>query len=219
MSARSRPDFRVVAHDENVDVLRQAIMSQVRADAEEVIDDAKAQAKDMLQEAERKAEADRVEVLENARQRAEAVRAEAVGEAEIAAHQLQLKKREQLLDSVFQEARDRLATVVARPDYADILHRLTREALGHLGAEEAVVRFDTRTQETLDEEISDLLESLEQEPEAKLSLGEPLDEGTGVVVSTPDGHRRYDNSLQNRLRRMEPNLRAPVYHILVEGTS
>ena len=219
MSARRGADLHISADDESVDALRQAIMSQARAEAEEIIDESKVQAQDLLQEAEHEAERERADILERAREKAETIRAEAVGEADIAAHQLQLKKREQLLDGVFQDARDELWSVVTWPDYEDLLHRLTREALEHLGADEAVVRFDAQTQETLGDELSDLLHTLEQELEVELRMGEPLPDTTGVVAMTADGHRRYDNSLQTRLRRMEPSLRAPVYHILMEGTS
>ncbi len=49
----------------------------------------------------------------------------------------------------------------------------------------------------------------------RLRAGEPLARGTGVVLETPDGHRRYDNTLETRLARMQDGLRAPVYHILM----
>ena len=219
MSARRGADLHVSADDERVDVLRQAIMSQTRAEAEEIIEEAKAQAEDLRQEAEREAESDRADILESAHQEAETIRAEAAGEAEIAAHQLQLKKREQLMDQVFQDARDQLPSVVTWPDYKEILHRLAREGLEHLGADEAVIRFDARTRETLGDGLEELLRTLEDDLGVELSVGEPLRDRTGVVVMTADGHRRYDDSLQTRLRRMEPNLRAPVYHILVKETS
>lgn len=219
MSARRGRDLRVSVGDENVDVLRQAIMSQARAEAEEIVDEARAQAEDLLHEAEREAESARADILERARQEAETIRAEAVGEAEIAAHQLQLKKREQLIDHVFQGARDQLPSIVEQPDYGAVVHRLARQGLEHLGADGAVIRFDARTRETVGDGLEDLLRTLEDDLRVELSLGQPLRDRIGVVVTTPDGHRRYDNSLQTRLGRMEPSLRAPVYHILVKETS
>jgi len=219
MSARTGPDLRTAIEDESVDVLRQAVVSQAHAEAEEIIDEAEAETRDILREARREAEGDRAALLQKARRKADTLRAEAVGEAEIAAHQLQLKKREQLIDRVFQDARDQLASAVTWPDHWDILHRLTREALQHLGADEAVIRFDAQTQKVRSDELSTLLRTLEEELEVELSLGEPLQDRTGVVVMTADEHRRYDNSLQTRLRRTEPDLRAPVYHILVKRPS
>lgn len=218
MSARRGADFRVSADEENVDVLRQAIMSQARAEAEEMVDEAQAQAEDLVHEAERKVESDQAGILERAHQEAETIRAEAVGEMEIAAHQLQLKKREQLIDRVFQDARDQLPSIMEQPDYSAVVHRLAREGLEHLGADEAVIRFDAHTREKVGDGLEELLRTLEDDLGVELSLGEPL-RRIGVVVTTADGHRRYDNSLESRLRRMEPNLRAPVYHILVKGTS
>jgi vacuolar-type H+-ATPase subunit E/Vma4 len=45
-------------------------------------------------------------------------------------------------------------------------------------------------------------------------MGETLEQGTGVVVETLDGHRQLDNTLETRLKRMEEALRTPVYRIL-----
>lgn len=218
MSARRASDDRGSTNDENVDFLRQAIMSQVRAEAEETIDEAEAQAEDLLHEAEREADDNRADILARAHEEAETIRAEAVAEAEIAAHQLQLKKREQLMSRVFQDARDQLPAVVTQPDYSKVLHRLTREALEHLSADEAVTRFDAPIREALGDGLEELLRDLEDDLGVEVSVGEPLRDKTGVLVRTTDGHRRYDNSLETRLRRMEPDLRAPVYHILVRGT-
>ena len=35
------------------------------------------------------------------------------------------------------------------------------------------------------------------------------------MLETPDGHRRYDNTLETRLARMKDDLRTPIYHILM----
>ena len=59
---------------------------------------------------------------------------------------------------------------------------------------------------------------LEKDLAVQLELGEPLERGTGVVLVTADGHRRYDNTLETRLSRMQAALRTPVYHILMGET-
>jgi vacuolar-type H+-ATPase subunit E/Vma4 len=63
-----------------------------------------------------------------------------------------------------------------------------------------------------------VLTDLGQELAVQLELGEPLERGTGVVIVTADGHRRYDNTLETRLDRMQAGLRTPVYHILMGDT-
>ena len=56
---------------------------------------------------------------------------------------------------------------------------------------------------------------LQEELAVQLELGDPPERGTGVVLVTADGHRRYDNTLETRLGRMQAALRTPVYHILM----
>ena len=51
-----------------------------------------------------------------------------------------------------------------------------------------------------------------------LTLGDRLETGTGIILATPDGRRRYDNTFETRLARMEDGLRTAVYHILMEDT-
>ena len=46
-------------------------------------------------------------------------------------------------------------------------------------------------------------------------MGEPLKQGMGVVVQTPDGHRRYDNTLETRMTRLQDAMRNPVYRLLM----
>ena len=49
----------------------------------------------------------------------------------------------------------------------------------------------------------------------KAKLGEPLKQGTGLIVETEDGRRQYDNTLETRLGRLQDTLRSPVYHLLM----
>ncbi len=53
---------------------------------------------------------------------------------------------------------------------------------------------------------------------AKVSLDdEPIDTIGGVVLSTPDGAVRFDNTFEARLERMKPTLRKEVASILTGG--
>ena len=50
-------------------------------------------------------------------------------------------------------------------------------------------------------------------------MGEALEAGTGVLVQPPDGHLQFDNTLENRLGRMQSALRAEVYRVLTGASS
>jgi vacuolar-type H+-ATPase subunit E/Vma4 len=90
-----------------------------------------------------------------------------------------------------------------------------REAVAHLGTDEALVRADVETRKVLNDEV---LVDLGRELGVRLRAGEPLAQSTGIVLETPDGHRRYDNTLETRITRMWDGLRTPVYHILMGET-
>ena len=95
-----------------------------------------------------------------------------------------------------------------RSELVEILERVTRKS-------KLVVLADDETRRALDKAA---LADLAQELAVQLELGETLERGTGVVIVTADGHRRYDNTLETRLERMQATLRAPVYHILMGET-
>ncbi len=196
---------------DNIKALQQAIMEDAIGEADQILSEAQAQAEAIRAEAEAQANAERQTRLARARQAAETVRGQVTAAAQIEAQTLRLKRREQLLERVFDDARQQLADVLQWPDYAEIARRLAREAIEILGADEVVLHTDTATGRVLGEQA---IAQLAQELGVRLSAGEPLNHHIGVVAETADGHRRYDNTLETRLVRMRDALRAPVYRIL-----
>lgn len=196
---------------DNIKALQQAIMEDAVGEADQVLTEAQARVESSRAEAEAQANTERDMRLQRARQAAETIRGQAAASAQIEAQTLRLKRREQLLERVFADARQQLAAAPQWPDYPEIARRLAREAVEMLRADEIVVRADAATGLVLGEQV---LGELARELGVRLSVGEPLGRGIGVVVETADGHRRYDNTLETRLARMQDALRAPVYHIL-----
>jgi V-type H+-transporting ATPase subunit E len=198
--------------EENLRALSRAVLHDARAESEQLLADAKAKAEAERQSAEEQAQSERESILEQARQEAERIHSEAIAAAEMQARTLQLERREKLLDSVFQAARQRLPDVQQWTDYEQIVRQLLREAIAHLGASAVHIRADKETQKLLSD---DLLAELSEELDVQLQLGATLERGVGVIAETEDGHRQYDNTLQTRLSRQKDALRSPVYHILM----
>ena len=109
-----------------------------------------------------------------------------------------------------------MASAVQWPDYDQVARYLVRDAVQHLGSDNILVRADTETQKVLTPRV---LADLASELGVYMRPGEPLSEGTGVVLETPDGHCRYDNRLETRLARIQSALRTPVYLILAGEAS
>lgn len=195
----------------DVQVLENAIIAKVKEESDQILAEAQAQADDIQRQAQEQADAEREAILRRAQEEAQASQSHYLATAQMAAQTLQLERREQLLGRVFTEARQRLADVLQEPDYRQIARRLVREAVVRLNTTELLVLADAGTRKVLDDA---LLADLEKELGVQLRFGGLLAQGTGIIVQTTDGHRRYDNTLETRLARMHDTLRAPVYHLL-----
>lgn len=199
----------------SIQSLETAITTDARQDATRILSDATSQAETIKQQARDAASAQSEALLRQARAKAERLLGEAVTSAQLEAQAIKLRRREELLARVMDGARDRLSSVPDQPDYGQIVRRLVREGVQVLSASEVVLLADERTRRLLDKQ---LVAGLQQELAVELELGEPLERGTGVVIVSVDGHRRYDATLETRLSRMQASLRPPVYRILMGAT-
>jgi len=201
--------------EENIDALSREMLGNAKAEAEQILAEAKAKADAIRRKAEDQAAAERAQILERAKQEADRLRGQVVATTQMKARTMELEHREKLLDKVFTAAHLQLADVVKHSDYKVIARRLVQEALVQLKPKSAKIRADKVTQSFLTEAV---LDGLSKEYTVKLTFGEPLAQGIGVVVETDDGHLQYDNTLETRLNRLQNGLRPPVYRILIGET-
>jgi len=198
--------------EEDIKALSRAVISDARGDAEQNLSEARAKADAIRKQAEQDAAAERDRILQKATQEAERLRSQSVASAQLKARTLELEQREKLLEQVFGTARQQLDSVQKSTDYEKTAQRLLNEALVRLGAAKVVVRADATTQKLFSAAV---LEKISKELNIQMKLGEPLKQGTGVVVETEDGRRQYDNTLETRLARLQETLRSPVFHLLM----
>ncbi len=196
---------------DKVKVLEQAIMETAQQEAQAILDEAQAKADSIRKQAQADADVERERIRQEARQAAERYIAQAIAKAQLEAQMLKLQRREQLLTRTFDKARGQLRSIPQQPDYATIVRGLIEEAVTYLGDEVFVIHADAATTRVLDDAV---LADLAQTLNVRLECGEPLETGTGVVLSTSNEHRRYDNTLETRLTRLQNNVRTAVYHIL-----
>ena len=201
--------------DENIEALSRAMLSEAKAEADQIMADAQAKADAIRQRAQEQAAAERAEILDKARQEADRLRGQVIATTQMKARTMELEHREKLLDKVFATSRQQLTSVEQRTDYNVIAQRLVREALTQLKSEKVKIKLDARTQNLVSME---LLEGISKELKTKVELGKPLEVGTGVVAETADGHLQFDNTLETRLARLQNSLRSPVYQILIGET-
>ena len=195
---------------QDIEMLERAILTEARDEAEQIKAEAKEKADAIRQRAQGQAEAERKAILDRARDDTERLRGQAVATAQLKARSSQLAHREQLLERVFKAVKEQLPHVQKRPDYDEIATMLLREAITQLRVNKAEVRADETTQKALKKSLNEISKELN----AELTIGNVLEEGTGVVVDAGDGKLHYDNSLETRLNRLQSTLRSSVYQIL-----
>jgi V/A-type H+-transporting ATPase subunit E len=199
--------------DGNMDMLSKAVLSEAHAEAAKILADARAKADSIRQDAQQQADAQKQEILTKANLEAERIRRQSVATAQIDARTKELEHREKLLNQVFEKTRQQLPGIVQWNDYEGIAIDLVREAIQALGASKVRLYADDDTNRVLTKKI---LEKTVQDLKIdSLEVGGPLKQGKGVILETLDGRRRYDNTLETRLNRMQDSLRASVYHILM----
>lgn len=201
----------MVSVDGNVEELTLAIVSEARAEGQDLQTQARAKADAIRQRAKAEAEQESRRILAKATEEAERLRAQGLATARLKARALELKQREKLLETVFAAVSQRLPTIRQRKDYAEIARGLAREAVSQLHSGKVELHADEATRKAL---TGPVVAELSGELQAEVSLGESLQKGTGVIAHTTDGHLNFDNTLETRLARLQGSLRAAVYHIL-----
>ncbi len=200
-----------MTEQDKVQMLERTIMEIAQREVQAILDEARAKADSLHRQARDIAASESEHILKEARETVKELLGQAVAKAQLEAQMLKLQRREQALMQTFDEARQRLTTIPQRPDYTDIVRRLIREAATYMGDEAFIVQADATTDRVLDDAF---LADLAAQLNVHLERGPHLEEGIGIVLTTPDGHRRYDNTLETRLSRIQDNVRTAVFHIL-----
>ncbi|MBN1259522.1 MAG: hypothetical protein JXB35_02475 [Anaerolineae bacterium] len=200
---------------DEIEVLRQAVLADVHETEAQLLEEARVKAAGILHIVQSETTANHEATLQKAQREVADLKQRILAGAELDAQSLKLKGREQLLEQVFAEAHEQLRAILIWPDYRDIVINLVREAAGHLKSErELVIRADEVTRKQLDDAV---VAALSASLGIDMQQGAVLESGTGVVVETPTGHRRFDNRFETRLARLRDVLRADVYRILQES--
>jgi V/A-type H+/Na+-transporting ATPase subunit E len=197
-----------------VRLLRETVLGEAERAAQHTLAVARTQAQRIRAAAESEAELEGADLAVAARSDAARYHQEVVGAAVLEARSLKARRREVVLDRAFALAAARLTGRDAFTDdeWASIVELLVREAvaqLDHVGA--LVVHGDAAAPAVLD---AGMLDRIGEATGHRLSLGEALPEGAGVVVASHDGRLRYDNTFEARMARLRPVLRVEVYRIL-----
>jgi V/A-type H+-transporting ATPase subunit E len=148
-------------------------------------------------------------ILETGMKQSESVKRQIIGAAELEARNLQLKALENAVNGAF-DAATKIISAERGASYEKAMTRLIQEGLDVIG-QRAKVQCSTKDRRTAAAAMKKL--------GARASLVEESTETIGgVVLSSPDGTVRFDNTFEARLERMRPSLRKEVASILTAGS-
>lgn len=163
-------------------------------------------------ESARKGTAEEVaKILEVGSRQAESVKRQIVGAAELDARNAQLRALEKAVNEVFDSAVKEISRLSGE-DAEESLVRLMAEGLEIIGPR-ARVHCAAKDRKAVAAAVK------KAGTQSKLTMEEePIETIGGVVLSTPDGSVRFDNTFEARLERMRPTLRKDVAEILTSSS-
>ncbi|ASJ08275.1 V-type ATP synthase subunit E [Thermococcus siculi] len=196
---------------EGAELIIQEINREAEQKIQYILKQAQEEAEKIKAEARKRAEARADWILRKAKTQAEIERQRIVANARLEVRKKRLQVQEELIQEVISALRERLAEL---PDeeYFPMLVDLTAKAVEELGAEKVVVRSNEKTLELLSGRLDEFRKALSEKlgRELEVTLGEPMATIGGVVVETPDGSVRVDNTFESRIERFEGELRAEI---------
>ena len=146
-------------------------------------------------------------ILESGEKQAESVKRQVIGSAELDARNAQLRSLERAVNEAFDMANKQISSGSGASQEAALVS-LIQEGLDVIGTN-AKVQCAAKDRRA----VSSAMKKLGSK--AKLSLAdEEIDTLGGVVLATPNGSVRFDNTFEARLERMRPTLRKEVAAIL-----
>jgi V/A-type H+-transporting ATPase subunit E len=151
-------------------------------------------------------------ILEMGVKQAESVKRQIIGAAELEARNAQLKSLEKAINETFELATKEISGS-SGSSYEKAITDLIRQGIEVIGPK-ATVHCASKDKKAVSAAVRKL-----DSAQTKLSVGEEtINTIGGVVLTTPDGSVRFDNTFEARLERMKPTLRKEVA-ITLTGTS
>ena len=151
-------------------------------------------------------------ILETGAKQAESVKRQIIGAAELETRNAQLRALETAVNEAFDKAAEEISSS-SGASYEKAIARLIQEGLDVIGPK-SEVWCSAKDRKTVAATVKRLAGN------AKVSMGDkPVETIGGVVLTTPDGTVRFDNTFEARLERMRPTLRQEVASVLTSGAA
>jgi vacuolar-type H+-ATPase subunit E/Vma4 len=189
-----------------IDDLIKAVEVSGQERISEIMERSKAEADEIIREAQAKDEPIRKRLLENAKQSVEIQRNKLLSAAREKSRMEVAKTKSEIFQKVFDEAPRRLASVREHPQYRENLKVLLGEALKDLGNSDVVLHIDKRD-EALWKEILNV-------SKGNYQIVTDLTCAGGLNVYTRDERFVIFNTLESRLKKAKEIYRPEIFSLL-----
>jgi len=194
----------------NIDSLRQAVLTDARALAYEVMQEAIREREKIGAENTDRLPKERATAMAGAEAEAEKARQKILAEAEADIQRDRLAAREAMIARVLDETRKRLAAVASDSSRGKaLLLALSVEGAKAVSGETAKLVVRPADRGRVD---ASFLAEVSRQSGKRAQLSEETQAGLGgVIVTSADGRERYDNTLDRRLERRIADVRALIW--------
>jgi len=195
------------------DALIEEIKNDARKKADRIAHKAEREAAEIREKAEREAEAARLEILQSAQKKADAERNVILATVAVDAKRIEMDVKELAVNQAFYEAEEKIK--LREFDYLQSLSRLIAAAAKELGDDELRVALNEKDFDNLDHSaLSERVNRMLVQPAALFfERDNPLSSG-GAVVKSTDGRRICDNTYSARMLRTRDDLRQKIAQVL-----
>jgi vacuolar-type H+-ATPase subunit E/Vma4 len=191
------------------EALRGEILAEARSEADEILRNARREAEALLAKAQAEADQNRDARLALARSEAAHRREMLLATVSTEAGQLRSAAVERLLQSIRDEARQRLLAHEGI-DYSEVLAGLAGEAISQMAGATFVVKIASAEGAAPGKTLAAKL--AQRFPQAAITVTEDsaIAGGGGVIIQDAGGRQVWDNRLAARLERLWPELRRQI---------
>jgi V-type H+-transporting ATPase subunit E len=147
-----------------------------------------------------------------------AVHDRVVGRAELEGRKKVMLSRQEVIESVFQDASKKLREIAEGKgdDYGWVLQKLIQESTSLMGGEDFIVSANERDLEYLTTNLTKIKSELKKViSDAKVELDKtPINVMGGVIVRNTESTKTFNNTLEGRLESVKSRAQAEVAQML-----
>lgn len=211
---------------ESVERGKALLISGIEADArneeKEIIAEAEQKAEEKRKYADKKSEALLDDARKEAQEQAETVKKRIISGAEFEIKRRSLRLRSAMMKDIADRVEKKLASMIGDSQYKSILAGWIVEAAVGLDAESAQINASKMERELIDAELlAEVAEKIRKHTGRQVALSlsdaEPLN-SQGVVLTAADGRTAFNNQVATRMLRKQGEIRTLIYNALFADT-